>query len=103
MTQDELRLDCFIDLNAILLCYDVTNSKSFDNLKVWMKEIKEHVDHINVMVVGLKTDKKQNRVVKERDVAAFAKEHRLVFKECSSKAGENVKEIISELASVLIK
>ena len=55
------------------------------------------------MVVGLKTDKKQNRVVKERDVASFAKEHRLVFKECSAKAGENVKEIMTELASSLIK
>lgn len=33
MTQDELRLDSFIDLNAILVCYDVTNAKSFENLK----------------------------------------------------------------------
>ena len=68
-----------------------------------MKEIKDHADHLQVMLVGLKTDKKSNRVVKERDVAGFAKDHRLVFKECSSKTGENVKEIISELASALVK
>ena len=34
MTLDELRLDSFIDLNGVLLCYDVTNSKSFENLKL---------------------------------------------------------------------
>jgi hypothetical protein len=68
-----------------------------------MKEIKEHVDHMQVILVGLKTDKKSNRVVKERDVAGFAKEHRLVFKECSSKNGENVKEIMAELATALVK
>lgn len=68
-----------------------------------MKEIKEHLDHLQVIVVGLKTDKKQNRVVKERDVAGFVKEYRIMFKECSSKTGENVKEIMNDLATALVK
>lgn len=100
---DELRLDAYMDLNAILLCYDITNAKSFENLKFWLKEIKDSFDHMFMMVVGLKNDKKANRVVKERDVAGFVKDHRMLFKDCSAKSGENIKEIAQDLAATLAK
>ena len=53
----------------MLLCYDVSNRKSFDSLKFWIKEIKDNYDHMFLMVVGMKSDKKSKRVVKEREVA----------------------------------
>lgn len=92
-----------MDLNVVMLCYDVSNRKSFDNLKFWVQEIKDNYEHLFLMVVGLKSDKKTKRVVKERDVAAFARNYRMSFKECSAKNDENVKEIASELAATLAR
>ena len=92
-----------MDLNAVMVCYDISNRKSFENLGKWVKEIKDNYDHMYMMVVGLKGDKKSKRVVKERDVAQFVRNYRMTFKECSSKTGDNVKEIAFELASSLAR
>lgn len=47
----------------VLLVYDVTNMKSFENIKIWMHHVKEHASKdVIVMLVGNKSDKK-NRVV----------------------------------------
>ena len=87
----------------MLLCYDVSNRKSFDSLKFWIKEIKDNYDHMFLMLMGLKSDKKSKRVVKEREVASFAKDYRVAFRECSAKTGENVKSIAHDLASTLAR
>ncbi len=52
------------DSKGIVLIYDVTNKKSFDNLKNWIKEIKnESSKNIPIFILGNKMDDIENRII----------------------------------------
>lgn len=42
--------------HAAILCYDVTNKKSFDEMGVWLQEVRQNCGDIIIHVVGTKTD-----------------------------------------------
>lgn len=74
------------DANAIILCYDITNYASFDNLKYWITNITNKCDdNIYKIIVGLKTDLHTARQVKFKDGKEFAKNNSIDFIEISSK------------------
>lgn len=53
-----------------LLVYDVTNYKSFENIKVWLKELKTYASNdIVIMLVGNKYDLADRREVKSEEAA----------------------------------
>lgn len=51
-----------------MLVYDITNEKSFDNIKNWIRNIEEHASSdVDRMVIGNKCDIEEKRQVsKER-------------------------------------
>ena len=53
---------------GIMLVYDVTNEKSFDNIKNWIRNIEEHANtDVEKMILGNKCDITDRRQVpKER-------------------------------------
>lgn len=53
---------------GIMLVYDVTNEKSFENIKNWIRNIEEHASSdVEKMILGNKCDISERRVVsKER-------------------------------------
>lgn len=53
---------------GIMLVYDVTNEKSFDNIKNWIRNIEEHANtDVEKMILGNKCDIVDRRQVpKER-------------------------------------
>jgi len=53
---------------GIMLVYDVTNEKSFENIKNWIRNIEEHASNdVEKMVLGNKCDITERRQVsKER-------------------------------------
>jgi len=74
-----------------LLVYDITNSKSFDNVKLWLRELKTYANNdIVIMLVGNKVDLPENREVRKEDAAKFALENHLAFIETSAQDGHNV-------------
>ena len=43
--------------NGVILVYDISNRKSFENIKTWLAAINEHAsDNITKVLVGNKTD-----------------------------------------------
>lgn len=49
---------------GILLVYDVTNEKSFDNIKNWIRNIEEHANtDVEKMILGNKCDITDRRQV----------------------------------------
>ena len=49
---------------GIMLVYDVTNSKSFDNIAKWLRNIQEHSNpDVEKMILGNKCDMEDKRVV----------------------------------------
>ncbi|XP_036295658.1 ras-related protein Rab-8B isoform X2 [Pipistrellus kuhlii] len=58
---------------GIMLVYDITNEKSFDNIKNWIRNIEEHASlDVERMILGNKCDMNDKRQVsKERGEKAF--------------------------------
>ena len=52
--------------NGIIIVYDITNPKSFEDLDGWKKDIKEICsDDVQVIILGNKKDLKEERRITE--------------------------------------
>lgn len=77
--------------NGIVLIYDITDRKTFDNVSKWMEDIKENIDNkVEVMLVGNKIDKTNDRLVKSEEGQALGEKFGVSFFETSAKTGEGV-------------
>ena len=104
----------FKGANGVLLLYNITNKKSFDNLTRWVNLIKENINTNSevkgyiIFLMGTKSDIAnefpEKREVEEDDAIEFCNKQGLIWKgECSSKnfSDENYKKIFSEFAKEL--
>ncbi len=71
---------------GILLVYDVTDEKSFGNIRNWIKNIQEHAsESVNKILVGNKCDLLDQKVVDEEAARALAAEYGIKFMEAWSR------------------
>ena len=83
---------------GIILMYDVTNQKSFDNIKKWLAQIKEEASSkVCVLLVANKIDI-EKRLISREDGEDIAKSFDLDIYETSAKDNINVSEAFEDLA-----
>ena len=83
--------------HGIILVFDVTNQKTFDNIKMWVNQIKEEASSkVCVILVDNKIDSEE-RVVSNEDAAELAKANELKLYEASAKENINVTETFQDL------
>ncbi|XP_068800227.1 rho-related GTP-binding protein RhoD isoform X1 [Struthio camelus] len=104
---DRLRPLSYLDANVILMCFDVTNPSSYDNiLTKWCPEVNHFCKGVPVVLVGCKTDLRKDRAVLHRlhedrlepitfqQGEAMARlVHAAFYFECSAKYQENISAI----------
>ncbi|NXU84896.1 RHOF protein, partial [Xiphorhynchus elegans] len=104
---DRLRPLSYSDANVVLMCFDVTDRNSFENiLTKWYPEVNHFCKGVPVLLVGCKTDLRQDEEVlrKLRDGRmepvsrqqgeAMARQVRATsYMECSARYQENVGNI----------
>lgn len=84
---------------GIMLVYDITNEKSFDNIRNWIRNIEEHASKdVEKMILGNKCDMNDRRNVSKERGESLAIEHGIKFMETSAKASINVDEAFFTLA-----
>ncbi|WKX92275.1 hypothetical protein Q1695_010367 [Nippostrongylus brasiliensis] len=84
---------------GIMLVYDITNEKSFDNIKNWIRNIEEHASQdVERMIIGNKCDAEDKRQVSRERGQQLAIEYGTKFMETSAKANLNVEEAFFSLA-----
>eukprot|EP00800_Vazella_pourtalesii_P021885 TRINITY_DN8306_c0_g2_i1.p1 TRINITY_DN8306_c0_g2~~TRINITY_DN8306_c0_g2_i1.p1 ORF type:complete len:209 (+),score=42.48 TRINITY_DN8306_c0_g2_i1:42-668(+) len=84
---------------GIMLVYDITNEKTFDNIKHWIRNIDEHAAHdVERMIIGNKSDLDDYRKVPKQRGEMLAVEYGIKFMETSAKSSLNVEEAFFELA-----
>lgn len=89
--------------HAILIFFDITNYKSFDNVNMWLKEIDEHcLNKVEKILIGTKTDLSNYRAVSINEIQDFAKKINILYFETSAKTGENIDIVFHELSDLLI-
>jgi len=68
-----------------LLVYDITDVNSFNNVKHWLKELRDHTKaNIVVMLVGNKTDLEKSRAVEQDEAIAFSKKYDMEYVETAA-------------------
>ena len=90
--------------HGIILLYDVTSRKTFENVKNWVNQIKEEVsDKVTIILVGNKIDDEKNRKVTTEEGEEMAKECGLNFFETSAKSGVNIDTTFNELVKKTVE
>jgi len=88
---------------GIMLVYDITNSKSFENIAKWLRNIDEHANEdVEKMILGNKCDMDENRAVPKDRGEAIAREHGIKFMETSAKNNINIERAFQELAEAIL-
>lgn len=87
--------------NGILLIYDITERKSFDDIKHWVEQITENTGNEKIVkyLVGNKSDKEKDRAVTRSEGQNLAKEFNIKYFECSAKLGDSINDIFTQLAN----
>ncbi|XP_073833905.1 RAS oncogene family member Rab10 isoform X2 [Musca autumnalis] len=88
---------------GIMLVYDITNEKSFENIVKWLRNIDEHANEdVEKMILGNKCDMTDKRIVSKERGEAIAREHGIRFKETSAKSNINIESAFCELAEAIL-
>ncbi|CAO2819463.1 unnamed protein product [Amaranthus hypochondriacus] len=88
--------------HGIIVVYDVTDQKSFDNVKQWLNEIDRYAsDSVNKLLVGNKCDLTANKVVSYETGKAFADEIGIPFLETSAKSATNVEQAFMAMTGAI--
>ena len=82
---------------GILIIFDLTHRRSFDNVFDWIESINE-TTKVAIVLVGNKFDS-ENRVVSKEEAEKLAKEYNLPYFESSAKLGINIKEAFSKVVN----
>lgn len=84
---------------GIMLVYDVTDERSFNNIRNWLRNIDQYASEgVNKILIGNKCDDVDRRVVDRERGAELAREYGLKFMETSAKNSVNVDEAFMTLA-----
>ncbi|SCZ89537.1 BZ3500_MvSof-1268-A1-R1_Chr1-1g01243 [Microbotryum saponariae] len=87
---------------GILLVYDVTDERSFNNIRTWHSNVEQHASEgVNKILIGNKCDWSDKKVITEQQGQELADELGLRFLETSAKTNINVEEAFFALASLL--
>ncbi|XP_055250403.1 EF-hand calcium-binding domain-containing protein 4B isoform X1 [Moschus berezovskii] len=92
----------FRKADGVVVMYDLTARQSFLDVRQWLSSVEEAVgDRIPVLLLGNKIDNEKEREVPRGLGEQLAKEHNLIFYECSAYSGHNTEESVLHLARVL--
>jgi Ras-related protein Rab-1A len=83
--------------NAILLCFDLTNEESFNNIPYWKQQIEKFAnENVFIALVGTKSDSKDRQVDTEK-IISLANEYSIQYFETSSKKNDHVSETFCQV------
>jgi len=87
---------------GIVLIYDVTDSRSFENVENWYQTVTQHANEdAQIFLVGNKSDDEANRQISREQGQELASRLNIPFLETSAKSNDNVETIFYELAGII--
>lgn len=89
--------------HIIFICYDITDINSYNNLHVWLNEIKKYAtENTKLVICGTKLDLANKRVVTYNDAKQFCDNINIDYFESSSKNNLNISEIFTNSVTDII-
>ena len=88
---------------GIILIYDVTNIKSYENIKKWINEIKEEIsEEVTIVLIGNKIDNEGERKISKEQGEKLANDYNVAFFETSAKTGQGINESVFYLVQKIV-
>uniref|UniRef100_A0A914XQ92 Uncharacterized protein n=1 Tax=Panagrolaimus superbus TaxID=310955 RepID=A0A914XQ92_9BILA len=88
---------------GIMLVYDITNARSFENIAKWLRNIDEHAsEDVVKMLLGNKCDMTDRRVISKERGEKIAIDHQIRFLETSAKSNINIDKAFYDLAEAIL-
>jgi len=88
--------------HGIILMYDITCIRSFNNIRNWIISIKNSSDvNVKILLIGNKIDCTDLREVPKQDGEKLAKEYNIIFFEVSAKTNTNIDDAILQICSTI--
>ncbi|TNV75848.1 hypothetical protein FGO68_gene6676 [Halteria grandinella] len=94
------------DAAAAIICYDITDEKSFQSVHFWVNEMINNNDKDDFVMVlaGNKCDiETSKRVVTTQMAADLSQKHQMILSETSAKTGEGIQELFKQIAERIAK
>lgn len=89
---------------GILLVYDVTDERSFQNIRTWFSNVEQHASEgVHKILIGNKCDWEEKRAVSTEQGQQLADELGIPFLEVSAKNNINIEKAFYSLASDIKK
>ena len=89
---------------GIILIYDVTNIKSYENIKKWINEIKEEIsEEVTIVLIGNKIDNEGERKISKEQGEKLANDYNVAFFETSAKTGQGINESVFYLVQKIVE
>jgi len=86
-----------------IVVYDITNRKSFNDIKEWLEECKKNgTDTEMLVLVGNKSDLNDQRNVQTNEGEEYAEKNGMKFFETSALNGSNIKELFEETGQEIL-
>ena len=87
-------------VHGIVLVFDVSCKESFDNINLWLNDIKENFDDPCLILFGNKTDKpKEEWQITEEEINSFIKKTNLAYYATSAKLNKGINEGFAHIAN----
>ena len=84
--------------------YDISRKNTFDNVDKWINELKNNgSEDVFIMLVGNKSDLKEQREISEDDVKKKAEMYNVAFCETSALEGKNIEFAFENLINEITK
>ncbi len=92
------------DADGIIMIYDITNKRSFDNIRKWLPELEFNTKkEVDMILIGNKSDIEAKREVEYQNGKQMADLLNIEFMETSAKDNTNIDKIFINLITTIIK
>ncbi|KAH0791088.1 small GTP-binding protein [Histomonas meleagridis] len=89
---------------GVILVFDLTDRKSFEDLTGWLNDIHSLCDpNAVVTLIGNKSDLKDQRAITTTEAESFAQLHQLNYLETSALGGDNIQEAFQRTAATVYR
>ena len=95
---DSIAFNLIKNAHGIIIMYDISDRRTFDNIGKWLENIKETKgENFPMIIVGNKCDLTEEREISKEEGEKLAKDNGISFIEISCKEGINIEESVQML------
>ena len=102
-TQPEKEKSHYQNVHGVVIVFDLTNEKSFDNVTLYHDKVKSWNPEAFVFLMGNKTDLNEDRVIKREDAVVTASKFGAEYFEVNAKDNAALSETFNRMCTTLLK